>query len=98
MENEDRVIEIGFTLEFERQFRILSKRHRQIGRDVRGLIEQLEDGILSGDRLAGLSITAFKVRVENSDIQKGKSGGYRVIYQVKTLNNIVLLTIYSKSD
>jgi mRNA-degrading endonuclease RelE of RelBE toxin-antitoxin system len=51
-----------------------------------------------GDRLSGLSVTAFKVRVKNSDIQKGKSAGYRLIYQVETPIKITLLTIYSKSD
>jgi len=38
------------------------------------------------------------VRVRNSNIQKGKSAGYRLIYQVDSPTNIVLLTIYSKSD
>ncbi|MFM5980969.1 MAG: type II toxin-antitoxin system RelE/ParE family toxin [Sphaerospermopsis kisseleviana] len=40
----------------------------------------------------------FKVRVKNSNIQKGKSGGYRIIYQVESPTNVLLLTIYSKSD
>ena len=40
----------------------------------------------------------FKVRAKNSDIQKGKSGGYRVIYYLKTNTQILLITIYSKSD
>jgi mRNA-degrading endonuclease RelE of RelBE toxin-antitoxin system len=44
-----------------------------------------------------LVIPYFKVRVKNSDIQKGKSGGYRVIYYVKASTNILCLLIYSKS-
>ena len=40
----------------------------------------------------------FKVRLKNSNIQKGKSGGYRVIYYLKTDWGIILATIYSKSD
>ena len=31
-------------------------------------------------------------------MQKGKSGGYRVIYYLKTDDRIILATIYSKSD
>ncbi|XKI48432.1 type II toxin-antitoxin system RelE/ParE family toxin [Altericista sp. CCNU0014] len=31
-------------------------------------------------------------------MQKGKSGGYRVIYYLKTDTKIILATIYSKSD
>jgi mRNA-degrading endonuclease RelE of RelBE toxin-antitoxin system len=98
MESETPEIEIKFAPEFERQFRTLSKRYRQIRWDVRGLITQLQTGILPGDKLSGLSITAFKVRVKNSDLQKGKSAGYRIIYQVETPTKIILLTIYSKSD
>ncbi len=40
----------------------------------------------------------FKVRLKNSNIQKGKSGGYRVIYYMKTTQAIIFATIYSKSD
>jgi hypothetical protein len=40
----------------------------------------------------------MKVRVKNSDIQKGKSGGYRLIYWIVSPELIVLLDIYSKSD
>ncbi len=36
--------------------------------------------------------------VRNSNIQKGKSAGYRLIYQVESATSILLLTIYSKSD
>ncbi|MBD2135427.1 hypothetical protein H6F47_24145 [Sphaerospermopsis sp. FACHB-1094] len=39
----------------------------------------------------------FKVRVKNSNIQKGKSAGYRIIYQVESPTSVLLLTIYSKS-
>ncbi|MEH2380715.1 MAG: hypothetical protein V7K27_17835 [Nostoc sp.] len=38
------------------------------------------------------------MRVRNSSIQKGKSAGYRLIYQVESPTSILLLTIYSKSD
>jgi mRNA-degrading endonuclease RelE of RelBE toxin-antitoxin system len=40
----------------------------------------------------------FKVRVRNSDISKGKSSGYRLIYHVKTPTLVILVTIYSKLD
>jgi len=32
------------------------------------------------------------------DIQKGKSSGYRIIYQVKTPKKALLVEIYSKLD
>ena len=40
----------------------------------------------------------YKVRLKNSDVQKGKSGGYRALYYLKSQNKIVLVAIYSKSD
>lgn len=40
----------------------------------------------------------YKVRVRNTNLQKGKSAGYRLIYQVESPTSILLLTIYSKSD
>lgn len=42
--------------------------------------------------------TVFKVRLKNSDIDKGKSGGYRVIYQLRNSTCVLLVAIYSKSD
>ena len=38
------------------------------------------------------------MRAPNSDARKGKSGGYRIVYQVKPAEEIVLITVYSKSD
>ncbi len=51
-----------------------------------------------GDKISGSSYQVFKVRLKNSNIQKGKSAGYRVIYYLKTKTKIILITIYSKSD
>jgi mRNA-degrading endonuclease RelE of RelBE toxin-antitoxin system len=36
--------------------------------------------------------------VRNSDIAKGKSAGYRIIYYVQLKDKIVLITMYSKSE
>ncbi|BAY16498.1 hypothetical protein NIES21_23270 [Anabaenopsis circularis NIES-21] len=38
------------------------------------------------------------MRVRNSNIQKGKSAGYRLIYQLELPTSILLLTIYAKFD
>ena len=52
------------------------------------------------NRIAGLGedYLVIKVRVKNSNIQKGKSAGYRIIYQVESSTCVLLLTIYAKSD
>jgi mRNA-degrading endonuclease RelE of RelBE toxin-antitoxin system len=38
------------------------------------------------------------VRVQNSDIRKGKRSGYRLIYNLRTPTQIILVTIYSKLE
>jgi mRNA-degrading endonuclease RelE of RelBE toxin-antitoxin system len=78
--------------------RTLGKRYRNIRNDIQPVIEQLQAGELPGDRIPGIEYEIFKVRIKNSDIQKGKSAGYRAIYYLKTSDSIVLVTIYSKSD
>lgn len=62
------------------------------------LLSQLEAGENPGDQLQDSRYFAFKVRVKNSDAQKGKSGGYRVIYYIRNADRTVLVTLYSKSD
>lgn len=91
-------IRIELTPQFQKDLRQLAKGSRHIRSDLQPLIEKLEAGKLPGDRLSGINCTLFKVRLQNSDIQKGKSVGYRAIYYPKTRDRIILVTIYSKSD
>ncbi|MDF2389263.1 type II toxin-antitoxin system RelE/ParE family toxin [Nostoc ellipsosporum NOK] len=99
MQSDDRVL-IRFSDEFEERLYRLSKRFRNIRSDVQPIIEQLQQGNFVGDRIGSLGeeYVVYKVRVRNSNIQKGKSAGYRLIYQVESPTTILLLTIYSKSD
>ncbi len=98
MPNESGTIRIEFTPTFKRNLKALAKRYRHIRSDVQPVIEQLQSGMLLGDQVPGVGYTVFKVRVRNQDIQKGKSSGYRMIYYLKTDDNIILITIYSKLD
>lgn len=82
---------------FTRNLRNLAKKYRSIRNDIQPVIEQLERGELPGDRISEIGYEVFKVRVRNTNIQKGKSGGYRLIYYVKTEDGIILLTVYTKS-
>jgi len=91
-------IQIELTPRFQRDLRTLAKRYRNIRKDIGPVIQQLQSGELPGDRIPRMEYEIFKVRIKNSDIQKGKSAGYRAIYYLKTSDSIVLVTIYSKSD
>jgi mRNA-degrading endonuclease RelE of RelBE toxin-antitoxin system len=83
---------------FDRNLRALAKKYRSIRNDIQPVIEQLGQGESLGDRIPGIGYAVFKLRVRNSDTQKGKSGGYRLIYYVKTETGIILLTVYAKSE
>lgn len=91
-------VQILFTSDFQGQLRKLAKRYRSIRSDLQPLFDELESGNCSGDQVPGTTYTVFKVRVKNSNIQKGKSGGYRVIYQLRDDRCILLVTLYAKSD
>jgi mRNA-degrading endonuclease RelE of RelBE toxin-antitoxin system len=91
-------VQVEYTPEFKRNLRALSKKYPHIRFDIEPLVEQLQSGNVVGDQVRGTTFTVFKVRVGNSDIQKGKRSGYRVIYQLKPAKEIVLITIYSKLD
>jgi mRNA-degrading endonuclease RelE of RelBE toxin-antitoxin system len=90
--------EVLFTLEFKRSLRHLSKRYRNVRRELDPFIERLAAGETPGDRVRGVEHVVYKVRLANPDAGRGKSGGYRVLYYVQTAARVILVTIYSKSD
>lgn len=55
-------------------------------------------GEVPGDQIQGVGYTVYKARVKNSDLQRGKSGGYRIVYYLRTTTTLILLTIYAKSQ
>jgi mRNA-degrading endonuclease RelE of RelBE toxin-antitoxin system len=91
-------IQIIFSPDFQIKLRRLAKRYRNLRADLQPILDDLISGNCPGDQIAGTTYTVFKVRIKNSDIQKGKSAGYRVIYQRRDNIVILLVTIYSKSD
>jgi len=92
------LVEIRLTPEFQRKLRTLVKKYRQVQADLHSILEQLQLGAFLGDQIPGIGSIVMKVRLKNSNIQKGKSGGYRLIYWISSPELIVLLDIYSKSD
>jgi mRNA-degrading endonuclease RelE of RelBE toxin-antitoxin system len=91
-------VDIRFTPEFKRNLRALAKRYRSIRSDLDPILAQLQAGQLPGDQVTGTGFPIYKARVRNSDAQRGKSGGYRLIYYLQTQTSIILVTLYSKSE
>ena len=83
------------TPEFKKSVKKFAKRYKQISKDLKILEEELQENAQAG---IDLGDNCFKIRVQNSSIPTGKSGGFRVIYFFKKEENIYLLEIYSKSD
>ncbi len=93
-------ISIRFSYEFEKQLYRLSKKYRNIRADLEPITQELQTGKILGDRLIGFGANEFiyKLRIKNSNLKKGKSSGYRLIYFLRSETTIFLLTIYSKSE
>jgi mRNA-degrading endonuclease RelE of RelBE toxin-antitoxin system len=91
-------VNVRFTPEFKRNLRALSRKYRHIRSDVEPIIERIQTGNLIGDRISGTGHVIFKVRVPNRDLPKGKRSGYRMIYYLHTPKEVILVTIYSKSE
>ncbi len=95
---DDRSIEVVQSNRFIKELKRLGKRYNSVRKDIQPLIEQLQKGETPGDRITGNKYPVYKVRIKNSDVRRGKSGGYRVIYYVQALQAVLLTNIYSKSD
>ena len=87
-----------FSTSFKRSLKWLAKKYPRIKDDVRVALHALEQSPQLGMVIpAGYSIR--KLRVRNSDVGRGKSGGYRLLYLVRPDRNLIcLLLVYSKSD
>lgn len=83
---------------FVKDLKRLYKKYPRVRADAQSLVRILESGETPGDQLQGTGHTVYKVRIRNSSVQRGKSGGFRVVYYLRTPILVILLTIYSKSE
>ncbi len=90
--------EVVFTDPFTRKLKKLKKKYPHIKNDLEPLLEEMENGRVPGDPIPELFQKVYKVRCASSDMKRGKSGGYRIIYYLEVEDgNIYLLTIYAKA-
>ncbi len=87
---------IEVSLRFEKELKQLAKKYKKIKNDL----ILFKKNILNNPTLGTpLGNDCYKIRIPNSSIPVGKSGGFRIITLVKIeKNRIILLTIYSKTD
>ena len=89
---------IYYSAAFKRQVKRLVQRYPKIRDDIQPTINALESGKTPGNRIQGTGCVLYKVRIKNTSAARGKSGGYRIIYYLQTANDVLLVTIYSKSE
>ena len=80
---------------FDKDVKKLSKKYNLIKQDLQDFIFNFDD---AHKEAISIKNNLFKVRVSNSNKNKGKSAGYRVYYYLKINVTVYLLTIYDKSQ
>ena len=89
---------VEFLNTFDKQIDRLERKYPGTIGEVRGLVRSVMQGDRPGRRIPRIGRTVYKVRLANPAAQRGKSGGFRVIYYAQFSDRIILLTIYSKTD
>lgn len=81
---------------FTKEVKKLAKKYKKIGEDLKTLQKDLLNDPQCGIHLGN---NCYKIRVANTSVPTGKSGGFRVIYYYLDENGVIyLMSMYSKSD
>jgi mRNA-degrading endonuclease RelE of RelBE toxin-antitoxin system len=82
--------------EFNRDFKELKKKYKNIAKDLMSIEDTITNNPKSGISMGN---GFYKIRIKNSDKNKGKSAGYRLIsYYIDDSGTIFLVMIYDKSE
>jgi mRNA-degrading endonuclease RelE of RelBE toxin-antitoxin system len=84
--------------QFLKELERLERKYPRVIDEVTALVNQLNQGQQPGDKIVGAGYDAYKVRLKNPSVGRGKRGGFRVIYYVHLADQIFMLSIYSKSQ
>ncbi len=81
---------------FDKDVKRLFKRYKQLASDLKSLREELSQNPKSGIELGN---RCYKIRLANSSIPTGKSGGFRIVYYyIDSDSNLYLMSMYSKNE
>ncbi len=83
---------------FNQKFKKLKRKYHLAEEFLTEVIEEFKRGDLLGDKIPSVGYDVYKLRVANPSSQRGKSGGFRLIYYLRVADHIYLLTIYAKSE
>lgn len=81
---------------FNKEFKKLCKKYKSAKSDIITFVENLKTNPIQGIPIGN---ECYKIRIAISSKGKGKSGGVRLINNVRVINEkIYLLSIYDKSE
>lgn len=81
---------------FVKDVKRLHKKYKKLNQDLKQLNVQLQKNPYAG---IALGSNLFKIRLANSSIPTGKSGGFRVVYYYfDGHQQLYLATLFSKND
>jgi mRNA-degrading endonuclease RelE of RelBE toxin-antitoxin system len=84
---------------FQKCVKRLKKKFPHIKEDLSPIIKSLQNDPDSGDPIPGWEKKIWKIRVGSTDLKRGKSGGFRVIYLWGPGQpNVFLLFTYFKGE
>jgi len=83
---------------FNKNLKRLARKYPKVLSVVEALVEELKNDARPGDQIPNVGYEVYKVRLENLSANRGKSGGFRVIYYLQLADSVILLTIYSKTE
>ncbi len=89
---------ILFNENFRKNLKKLAKKHRSIDNDMLALIIELEKGNFAKAIKLKDRQNIYKTRVRSSNNNKGKSGGFRIVFEKKDKELVVLfIDVFVKS-
>jgi PPOX class probable F420-dependent enzyme len=83
---------------FDRELKRLLRKYPAVRQVLNSLLSSLISNERPGDKIPGIGYDVYKTRLPNPSAQRGKSGGFRVIYYLRLRDYVILLTIYSKTE
>jgi mRNA-degrading endonuclease RelE of RelBE toxin-antitoxin system len=91
-------VKVGFASQFLKEIERLARKYPQAPNDLQALITQLKDGERPGDKIPNIGYDVYKVRLKNTSAGRGKRGGFRAIYYYRVADNVIMISIYSKTE
>jgi mRNA-degrading endonuclease RelE of RelBE toxin-antitoxin system len=90
---------IKYSKSFLKDAKRLKKKYRNIATDIKEVENHLIKNGIQGDLIPDIKgYNIYKLRQKNSSVRIGKSGGFRVIYYQVIDDELIMLSIYSKTE